>query len=111
MTKRYFPNQSTLDVHSPLLKPLIVYTQVLESRPSSFIQYVVDTRCLQVSECTVADGMEAMLVLLRRLAYPNRLCDLSPLFGRAEPELSMIIHEVDFVKVSNLSLAIHVFSY
>jgi len=43
---------------------------------------------------TVANGMEAMLVLLRRLMYPNRLCDLSPLFGRAEPELSMIIHEV-----------------
>ena len=43
---------------------------------------------------TVAGGLEALLILLRRLTYPNRLCDLCQLFGRPEPELSMIIHEV-----------------
>ena len=43
---------------------------------------------------TVAGGLEALLILLRRLTYPNRLCDLGQLFGRPEPELSMIVHEV-----------------
>ena len=43
---------------------------------------------------TVAGGLEALLILLRRVTYPNRLCDLCQLFGRPEPELSMIIHEV-----------------
>ena len=43
---------------------------------------------------TVAGGLEALLILLRRVTYPNRLCDLCLLFGRPEPELSMIIHEV-----------------
>ena len=43
---------------------------------------------------TVAGGLEALLILLRRLTYPNRLCDLCQLFGRPEAELSMIIHEV-----------------
>ncbi|XP_067025122.1 uncharacterized protein [Acropora muricata] len=58
-----------------------------------FIQYVVDTDVYKCPNGTVANGMEAMLVFLRRLKYPNHLCDLSPLFGRAEPELSMTIHE------------------
>ena len=43
---------------------------------------------------TVAGGLQALLILLRRWTYPNRLCDLCQLFGRPEPELSMIIHEV-----------------
>ena len=42
----------------------------------------------------MAGGLEALLILLRRLTYPNRLCDLCQLFGRPEPELSMIVHEV-----------------
>ena len=29
------------------------------------------------------------MILLRRLSYPNRWCDLVPIFGRTEPELSM----------------------
>ena len=43
---------------------------------------------------TVATGMESMLILLRRLAYPNRWCDLVPLFGRSESELSIIFKTV-----------------
>ena len=43
---------------------------------------------------TSASGMEALLILLRRLAYPNRWSDLVPLFGRAVPELSVIFSEV-----------------
>ena len=43
---------------------------------------------------TVAGGVEALLLLLRRMTYPNRLSDLCQLFGRPEPELSMIVHEV-----------------
>ena len=34
------------------------------------------------------------MVLLRRLAYPSRWCDLVSLFGRTEPELSMIFNAV-----------------
>ena len=42
----------------------------------------------------MAGGLEALPILLRRLTYPNHLCDLCQLFGRPEPELSMIVHEV-----------------
>lgn len=38
---------------------------------------------------SVFTGMESLMVLLRRLSYPNRWCDLVPIFGRTEPELSM----------------------
>lgn len=43
---------------------------------------------------TVCPGQEALLILLRRLTYPNRWCDLIHMFGRQEPELSMIFNEV-----------------
>ena len=46
------------------------------------------------SQGTVATGMEALLIMLRRLAYPNRWSDLVPIFGRAQPELTAIFHEV-----------------
>ncbi|XP_074626234.1 uncharacterized protein LOC141884347 [Acropora palmata] len=45
----------------------------------------------QGSVCT---GMEALMILLRRLAYPNRWCDLVDIFGRAEPELSIIFNMI-----------------
>ena len=55
--------------------------------------------CIPKTYCcqngTVARGMEPIiLLLLRRMTYPNRLLDLCQLFGRPEPELSMIVHEV-----------------
>ena len=43
---------------------------------------------------TIATGMEALMIMLRRLTYPNRLCDLVALFGRKESELSMIFATV-----------------
>ena len=43
---------------------------------------------------TVATGMEGLCILLRRFAYPCRLSDLIPRFGRSVPELSEIISEV-----------------
>ena len=46
------------------------------------------------SQGTIATGMEALWILLRRLSYPNRWCDLIPLFGRSESELSIIFREV-----------------
>ena len=46
---------------------------------------------------TVVGGLESLLLLLRRLTYPNRLSDLCSLFGRPEPELSMIVHKVHSV--------------
>lgn len=43
---------------------------------------------------TAAPGLEGLLILLRRLAYPNRLCEISEEFGRLESELSLIFNEV-----------------
>ena len=43
---------------------------------------------------TKATGMEALMLMLRRFAYPSRLCDLVPLFGRAEQELSQLFNTV-----------------
>ena len=37
-------------------------------------------------------GDEGLCIMLRRLAYPNRLCDLVPLFRRHETELSLIVN-------------------
>lgn len=50
---------------------------------------------------TKATGMEALMVMLRRLAYPNRWCDLVPLFARSESELSIIFNMVgvDFTTI------------
>lgn len=46
-------------------------------------------------------GMEALLILLRRLSYPNRWCDLVPIMGRSEPELSMVFNMV--IKISQVN--------
>jgi len=43
---------------------------------------------------THASGMEALMILLRRMVYPNRWCDLMQVFGRSIPELSLIYSEV-----------------
>ena len=43
---------------------------------------------------TRATGMEALMVMLRRLSYPNRFCDLVATFGRDVPELSLIFSTV-----------------
>ena len=42
---------------------------------------------------------EAMLIMLRRLSYPNRLSDLVPLFSRSEYELSLIFNKASCVFV------------
>lgn len=39
-------------------------------------------------------GIEGLCILLRRLAYPNRLFDLVTLFGLSIPYLSVIVNEV-----------------
>ena len=43
---------------------------------------------------TVASGLEGLCMLLKRFAYPCRLCDLIPRFGRSVPESSLILSEV-----------------
>lgn len=45
------------------------------------------------SQGTIATGMEALMILLRRLAYPNRWSDLVPVFGRTVSELSLIFNK------------------
>ena len=46
------------------------------------------------SQRTVADRMEGLCMLLRRMSYPCRYADMIPLFGRPVPELSMITNTV-----------------
>ena len=48
---------------------------------------------------TKTSGMEALMVMLRRLTYPNRFCDLVPVFGRDVPELSLIFSTVSITVV------------
>lgn len=43
---------------------------------------------------SVGTEMEALMILLRRLAYPNRWCELVDIFGRVEPESSIIFNIV-----------------
>ena len=46
------------------------------------------------SNGTVASGEEGLLMLLKRFAYPCRLTDMIPRFGRSAPEISFILAEV-----------------
>ena len=48
-------------------------------------------KCPQGAIC---NGVEALCLLLRRLAYPCRLSDLVQRFGRPVPELSLILAEL-----------------
>ena len=58
---------------------------------------------------TITTGMEALMVLLRRLSYPNRLCDLVQLFGRSQSELSFIFNTVRLFHVQNMyKFVIHI---
>lgn len=43
---------------------------------------------------TKASGVEALMILLRRLVYPNRWCDLVDVFGRSESQLRLICNKV-----------------
>ena len=50
------------------------------------------------SRGSVADGMEALCVLLKTLSYPCRYADMVPRFGRPIPVLSMVTNQVlDFI--------------
>jgi hypothetical protein len=43
---------------------------------------------------SVVSGIEALCILLKRLAYPNRLEDITDMFSRPVYELSYIFNEV-----------------
>lgn len=49
---------------------------------------------LKASNRTRCSGIEGLCILLRRLAYPNRLSDLESIFGRGVAELSVIVNLV-----------------
>ena len=40
------------------------------------------------------DSVEALCILLKRLAYPCRYVDMSPRFGRPVPQLSMVVNQM-----------------
>lgn len=51
---------------------------------------------LRTESRLVANGDEALCLVLRRLCYPNRYCDLERMFGRDRTELSSIFnHTID----------------
>ena len=55
-------------------------------------------RAFRARNGTVLSGEEGLCVLLKRLSYPNRLGDLSEIFGRSISELSYIFNgNLDFV--------------
>ncbi len=62
----------------------------------------IDTlyKCLAIPEhmhsksCVTWSGLEGLCILLWRLAYPNLLCNLVPLFGRSKTEMSEIVNEM-----------------
>lgn len=43
---------------------------------------------------TICDSTEALCMVLKRYAFPCRLSDMIPIFGRSVPEISMITNEV-----------------
>ncbi|KAL3207797.1 hypothetical protein MRX96_039509 [Rhipicephalus microplus] len=49
---------------------------------------------MRSAQGVVVLGEEALLMTLRRLAYPNRWCDLEPLFGRATCTMSSVVSQV-----------------
>lgn len=49
---------------------------------------------LYIANGTAIDGDDALAIALRRLAYPNRLCDLEMLFGRHMSTLSAVSNKV-----------------
>ena len=51
---------------------------------------------------TKASALEALMITLRRLSYPNRWTDLVPLFGRSEYELSFIFNHVNTLLTFNI---------
>ena len=54
------------------------------------------------SQRSVCDGMEAMCILLKRLANPCRYTDMVPRFGRNPTELCLIFNELlDFIYTSH----------
>ena len=65
--------------------------------------------CYICSQRTNASGMEALMILLRRLSYPNRWCDLVPIFGRSESELSLIFTKVIYCNKRDISLFCYCF--
>ena len=48
---------------------------------------------IHVSNGCVCSRVHALCIVLRRFAYPNRLCDLESFFGRPCSTLSLIINE------------------
>lgn len=56
--------------------------------------------CLQIPDVVKncqgikVSGKEALCMCLRRLSYPNRLCDLQREFGRAESTISLLTNDI-----------------
>lgn len=79
------------DCTEPEFEQLFRFKKTDFARLLAALQLPVEYHCAQK---TVSSAKEALLILLRRLAYPNRWCDLALIFGRTESELSLIFREI-----------------
>lgn len=53
---------------------------------------------IKLSNRIITNNMEMLLIVLRRLSYPNRLMDLESMFGRSSSEISRIFNVgIEFV--------------
>ncbi|XP_033754685.1 protein ALP1-like [Pecten maximus] len=90
-------------------KPLFNFEDLTNEKCKTLFRFEKDDipllcHALQIPpkiECTnrtTCSGLEGICILLRRLAYPNRLSDLYSLFGRSSTAMSFIINELlDFL--------------
>lgn len=66
-------------------------------KKNDFDRLLIALRIPAKYECvqkTLSTGSEALLIMLRRLAYPSRWSDLEPTFGRSVSEMSLIFQTV-----------------
>ena len=69
-----------------------------KSQQPLFVDMLQIPPMFKCSQGSVADDMEAMCMLLKRLNYPCQYTDMVPRFGRPIPVLSMVTNQVlDFI--------------
>ena len=61
---------------------------------ASLMDYLQIPEKLVCRQGTVCSGLEGLLILLKRLAYPCQFTDMTYRFGRSPPELYLIFNKV-----------------
>ena len=96
-TRKYFGQLSSYGAdHDPPMSPKAFYDHFRFER-RHIQQLVVALRLppyFHLVSGGVVEGDEALLIYLKRMAYPNRLADLEPMFGRSPTWLSRVVDAV-----------------